>query len=381
MQIIGVDPHKGSHTAAAVTAEGVVLDQLRVVSSKRQVDRLLGWAKCWPQRIWAVEGARGVGRLLAQQLVARGETVVDVPASLSTKVRLLSGGSGRKTDTADAVAAGLAAIHRQDLRQVVVEDQHQVMRLLSVRRGQLSSARTQAAVRLHVVLAELSAGGLTKRLSVTQASALLVKIRPVTAVDTLRKRLARDLLADIKRLDTQLKVNHADIEAAVAATGTTLMSVPGIGVLTAAKILAQTGPVHRFANRSHFASYAGVAPIDASSGEVCRHRLSRRGNRQLNAALHTVAITQTREHGQGRAFYDKKINEGKTKREARRALKTHLSHTIFAVMVADHEREQRSPGGQTGATPRSSAVDQSPTADTSEKSLPGLPIQAKPNAA
>lgn len=381
MQMIGVDPHKGSHTAAAVTAQGAVIDQIRVVSSKRQVDRLLRWAARWPQRQWAVEGARGVGRLLAQQLVARGEVVIDVPAALSTKVRLLSGGSGRKTDAADAVAAGLAAIHRHDLPRVVVEGECVVLRLLSARRGQLSSARTQAAVRLHAVLAELVPGGLAKRLSADAAVAALAKIHPLTEADKVRKRLAKDLLADIKRQDTQLKTNRAEIEAALLTTRTSLMSVPGIGVLTAAKILAQTGTIHRFASRSHFASYAGVAPIDASSGDLCRHRLSRRGNRQLNAALHTAAITQIREPGKGRDFYDKKISEGKTKREARRALKTHLSHAVFAIMIKDQEQAQGSPRGQLGAATKSSAVDQTPTADTSEKSLPGLQPKPKPNAA
>jgi hypothetical protein len=121
VQIIGIDPHKGSHTAVAIGADETVISTVRVPSSRRQVDRLLGFAAPWPQRVWAVEGAAGVGRLLAQQLVARGERVLDVPPALSTRVRVLSGQSGRKTDTHDATAVALAALHNPALTVVVAE--------------------------------------------------------------------------------------------------------------------------------------------------------------------------------------------------------------------------------------------------------------------
>jgi len=116
MQVLGVDPHKGSHTAAAVAPDGTVLGRTRVVSSRRQAQRLIAWAAPWPERVWAVEGASGIGRLLAQQLVAAGEPVLDVPAALATRVRVLSGQSGRKTDAHDAVAVATAAIHHPRLR-------------------------------------------------------------------------------------------------------------------------------------------------------------------------------------------------------------------------------------------------------------------------
>jgi transposase len=378
MQIIGIDPHKGSHTAVTLGGDGMLTKTVRVASSGRQVDRLLAFASSWPDRVWAVEGAAGVGRLLAQQLVARGERVLDVPPSLSTRVRVLSGHSGRKTDTHDATAVALAAVHSPALAVVVLEDHTRGLRLLSDRRHQLAAARTQAVSRLHGLLVELVEGGAPQRLSATTAAAMLRRIHPATDVDAIRKELARDLLDDLKRLDTKLATNRARICEAVEASGTTLTTIQGIGSITAARILGHSGVIARFPDRAHYASYAGAAPIEASSGKVERHRLSRRGNRQLNSALHGVAITQIRHPGAGRDYYAKKIAEGKTSGEARRALKRHLADLVYATLVTD---AQRSPGGQVGASTRSSAADPIPMANTSDKSLPGLQLEATTNLA
>jgi len=378
MQVIGIDPHKGSHTAVAISSDEKVIASVRVESSRRQVDRLVAFAAPWPQRVWAVEGAAGVGRLLAQQLVARGERVLDVPPSLSTRVRVLSGRSGRKTDAHDARAVAIAALHNPNLVEVALEDFSRGLRLLSDRRGQLVASRTQAVTRLHSLLAELVEGGAPQSLTAEKAAVILRSIRHSTDVDVIRKELARDLLDDVKRLDAKLAANQARIVEAVSASGTTLTEIPGIGPVTAAKIIGHTGLIGRFPDRGHYASYAGTAPIEASSGAVERHRLSRRGNRQLNSALHGVAITQMRHPGPGRDFYDRKIAEGKTRGEARRALKRHLSDKVFATLVTD---AQRSPGRQVGATRESSAAGQSPTANTSERSVPGLRKQATPRVA
>lgn len=378
MQVIGVDPHKGSHTAVAISVDEKVIKSVRVESSRRQVDRLLAFASEWPERVWAVEGAAGVGRLLAQQLVARGERVLDVPPSLSTRVRVLSGRSGRKTDAHDARAVAVVALHNPNLVQVSVEDFSRGLRLLSDRRGQLVATRTQTVTRLHSLIAELLEGGAAQSLTADKAAAVLRGIRPVTDVDAIRKELARDLLEDLRRLDARLDANAARIAEAVVASGTTLTEIAGIGPITAAKIIGHSGVISRFPDRGHYASYAGTAPIEASSGDVQRHRLSRRGNRQLNSALHGVAITQMRHPGPGRDFYDRKIAEGKTRGEARRALKRHLSDKVYATLVTD---AQRSPGRQVGATRESSAAGQTPTANTSERSVPGLQKKATTDAA
>ena len=378
MQVIGVDPHKGSHTAVAITSEEAVVASVRVQASRRQVDRLLAFAAPWPERVWAVEGAQGVGRMLAQQLVARGERVVDVPPSLSTRVRVLSGRSGRKTDAHDARAVAVAALRQPGLAVVRAEDPSRGLRLLSDRRAQLVAARTQAVTRLHALLAELVEGGAPQSLSAERATAILRRIRPASDVDIIRKELARDLLEDLRRLDAKLAANSARIAEAVAAAGTTLTQIQGIGPITAARIISHSGNPARFATRGHYASYAGTAPIEASSGTVERHRLSRRGNRQLNSALHGVAITQMRHPGAGKDYYERKIAEGKTRGEARRALKRHISDRVFATLVAD---AQRSPGRQVGATRESSAAGQTPTASTSERSVPGLQKKATTDAA
>jgi transposase len=355
-----------------------VIASVRIAASRRQVERLLAFAAAWPERFWAVEGAQGVGRMLAQQLVARGERVVDVPPSLSTRVRVLSGRSGRKTDAHDARAVAVAALRQPNLAVVAAEDSSRGLRLLSDRRAQLTAARTQTVTRLHGLLAELVEGGAPQSLSAEQAATILRRIRPVGEVDVIRKELARDLLDDLRRLDAKLAANATRIAEAVHDSGTTLTEIQGVGPITAARIIGHSGNPARFPTRGHYASYAGTAPIEASSGTVERHRLSRRGNRQLNSALHGIAITQMRHPGLGRDYYDRKLAEGKTRGEARRALKRHLSDRVFATLVAD---AQRSPGRQVGATRESSAAGQSPTANTSERSVPGLRKQATPRVA
>jgi transposase len=381
VQVIGVDPHKGSYTAAVVSASGEPVDEVRVVASGKQLQRLLGWAQRWPDRCWAVEGARGVGRLLAQQLVAAGEQVVDVPAALATRVRVLSGSSGRKSDSQDARAVAIAAMHAAHLSQVTAEDHSQVLRLLAERRQQLSPARTQAVARLHQLLAELLPGGAKRRLSADTAAALLRRIKAEDTVTRCRRDLARELLEDLRRLDRRLADNEARTRQAVAVSGSTLTEIQGIGPLVAGRILGHVGDVTRFADRAHFAAYSGAAPIEASSGTVQRHRLSRNGNRQLNSALHTMAITQMVHPGAGRDYYRRKISEGKTPGEARRALKRHLANVIYARLVADHQRAAASPGGHVGAALTSSAADSTPSISTSDKSLPGLNEHPTPQVA
>ncbi len=301
-----------------------------------------------------------------------------MPPSLSTRVRVLSGRSGRKTDAHDAHAVAIVALHNQSLVEVALEDHSRGLRLLSDRRAQLTAARTQTVTRLHALLAELVEGGAPQSLSADKAAAILRRVRPVTDVDAIRKELARDLLDDLKRLDTKLSANADRIAEAVTASGTGLTEIPGVGPITAARIIGHTGAIARFPTRGHYASYAGTAPIEASSGDVERHRLSRRGNRQLNSAIHGVAITQMRHPGPGRDFYDRKLAEGKTRGEARRALKRHITDRIHATLLHD---AQRSPGRQVGASLQSSAAGQTPTANTSEKSVPGLRKKATPRVA
>ena len=185
-----------------------------------------------------------------------------------------------------------------------------MLRLLSERRDDLAEERTRTANRLHALLRDLIAGGAKRNLTAEQAAALLRGVRPVTAADVQRKALSRELVADLRRLDTALPRNGEDIAAAVAAHGTSVTQIHGIGPVLAAKIIGHTSAVERFPTRHHYASYCGTAPIEASSGEQRRHRLSRAGNRQLNRALHLVAVCQIRTSGPGREFYQRKLGEG-----------------------------------------------------------------------
>ncbi|GAA2656014.1 hypothetical protein GCM10010400_11030 [Streptomyces aculeolatus] len=161
-------------------------------------------------------------------------------------------------------------------------------------------------------------------------------LRPVTATDNCRRDLARDLLADLRRIDRQIRDNGAQMRDALAAVRTPLTTLPGLGTVLAAKLLGHVGDVSRFPSEHHFASYTGTAPLHASSGNNTRHRLNTRGNRALNSALHIIAACQIRDGGRGREYYLRKIDEGKTPAEARRALKRRLSNMVYRTLKRDH---------------------------------------------
>jgi transposase len=290
--IIGIDPHKGSHTAAVLDRSESVIGELRVVADRRQRERLFCFAADFTPRTWAIESASGLGALLAQRLVAVGETVVDVPPTLSARVRLLDAGCTDKTDPHDARAAAIVALRHGRLRQVTPVDHTAVLRLLVDRHHDLG-LRTQAICRLHALLCGLP-GGAGRLLSAPQAGRILRRVRPMGPVELERKRIALELLGDVRRFDNQLPATNQRIAEAVLASGTTVTDIHGIGPLGAAIILGHTGDIDRFPTRGHYGRDTGTAPIAASSGPTQRHRLTPRGNRQLNRALHVAAVTQIR---------------------------------------------------------------------------------------
>jgi transposase len=349
--IIGVDPHKRSHTAVVLDECEEICAQLRVEASPRRVDRLLAWAPAG-ERLWAIENANGLGRLLAQQLLARGETVVDVPATLSARARKLSGHSARKTDEFDARSVVIAASHNRGLRQVVAEDDTMVLRMLVDRRWQLVSQRQRTIVQLHALLTEMVPAGAAAHLSSKKAARLLTTIRPHGAVEQTRKQMARELLADWRRQNTAITKATRRLSDQVGAHNTTLTEIYGIGTVGAATILGLVGDIGRFPTRGHFAAFNGTAPLEASSGDVRRHRLSRRGDRQLNKVLHVAARTQARHGGPGQIYYERKLAEGKSKMEALRALKRQLSDVVYRRLLADQQAREAARGGQTGTSPK-----------------------------
>lgn len=337
--MIGIDPHKGSHAAAAVDAREEALAELEVRASSRQIRELLNWAERFALRCWAIESANGHGYLLAQQLVAAGEHVVDVPSTLSARVRVLDSTRSQKNDPNDARSVAIVALRHPNLRVVQAEDHVAVLRILARRHKQLAGLKTQAACRLHAVLATLVPGGMGKEMVPRQASALLRRVRPATMVEAERKHLSHQLLREVRRLETELAASKTRLSVAVEASGTTVTDIYGVGPVVAGLLIGYSGDVSRFPTRNHYAAYTGTAPIEASSGHKKRHRLNPRGNRMLNHALHLIAITQLRyPTTEGRVFYERKLEEGKTKKEAIRALKRRLSDVVYRHLQADQQQ-------------------------------------------
>ena len=179
--IIGIDPHKASHTAVAVSGDEDELARLKVRASREQVDQLLSWAAAFPSRTWAIEGAEGLGFLLAQQLVTAGETVVDVPATLAARTRVLGTGRSNKNDPNDAMSVAVTALRTRDLRRVSSVGNSEVLRLLSKRNLDIGRQRSRTVSRLHALLVELAPGGIAREINVSNASAFLAGITPVTS--------------------------------------------------------------------------------------------------------------------------------------------------------------------------------------------------------
>ncbi len=413
--IIGVDPHKLSATIEVVDPGGVKLGEGRFATDKAGFAAMRGYVnRLEPdraRRVWAIEGANGAGRSVAQRLLAAGERVVDVPAKLAARVRLFDTGHNRKTDALDAHSIAMVAVsseHRDGLRELCEDGELEAIRMLCDRRDELSRQRIQTVNRIHRLLAELVPGTKKKDLSAQQAKAILVTVRPRDIAGKTRRRMVAELIDDLVRVDRRLKAMKADQAAAVRERGSSLLDLYGIGPAGAARILADVGDVRRFADRNRFASWTGTAPLDASSGEQIRHRLSRAGNRRMNHVIYIAAVVQIRNDTPGRDYYRRKLAAGKTPLEALRCLKRRISDAVYRQLLADARRNAEpaaavdhiddqvgseqaeaaavgaGPGGHCGATKESSATDLTPHVGTSDKPLHGpaeptlQPVNAAP---
>jgi transposase len=384
---IGVDPHKLSVTIEVVDDNETVLATGRFSTDKAGYAAMLKHVSAWPKRVWAVEGSNGAGRPLAQRLLADGEHVVDVPAKLAARARLFDTGHNRKTDAHDAHAVAVVAVRTAGLRVLSYDVELEALRMLADRREELTRQRVQTVNRLQRLLSELTPGQAKKDITTLQAKAILASVRPRDLAGKTRRRLAAEQLAELVAVEKKIKALTKELKAMVIARGSTLMDLPGVGPVVAARILADVGDVARFADRNRFASWTGTAPLDASSGEQIRHRLSRAGNRKMNHMLHIAAATQARLDTEGRRYYRRKLAEGKTRMEAMRCLKRRISDAVYRQLLADanataleaedETAEQQTedvgtgPGGHCGATQESSAVDLPPHIDTSDQPLPG----------
>jgi transposase len=352
--VIAIDPHKASWTAAAVDESLQPLGTIRVSVNRDGYRSLHRFASRWRGSMWAIEGASGVGAPLAARLAEDGVEVIDVPAKLATRVRVLSTGHGRKNDDADAVSVGIAALTASQLSTAAIDGAVVALRAVVDHRDDLVKTRTQTINRLHVVLTNLVPGGAPHDLTAERAAALLRGMRARDTAGKALRALAADLISEIRQLDNRIAKAARDIEAAVTASGTSLTQLCGIGSVSAGKILSRVGDIGRFRSAAAFASYTGTAPIEVSSGEVSRHRLSRAGDRQLNACLHVMALVQMRSHPQGRAYYQRKRSEGKSHKEAMRCLKRRLSDQVYRQLISD--KRKADPGGHSGAAPSSCAA-------------------------
>ncbi len=270
----------------------------------------------------------------------------------------------------------VAAVRAKDLRVLAVDPQLQVLRMLVERREALTRRRVQTVARLQALLAELLPGQAKKDITTGQAKRMLASVRPRDVAGKTRRRIAAEELAELVVVEAKMKKATAELKALVADRGSHLTLILGVGPVVAARVLADVGDVARFADRNRFASWTGTAPLDASSGEQNRHRLSRAGNRRVNHMIHIAAISQLRVDSEGRAYYQRKRAEGKKPLEALRCLKRRISDAIYRQLVADSaafllDGVDAGPGGQCWASLQSSAAGFHPQTDTSDQPLPG----------
>ena len=381
--LIAVDPHKAHNTLAVIDpTTRTVVANAEFANSVDGYGQMMRFANRWRCRRWAVEGCHGAGRSLGQFLVGRQESVVDVPAKLAARVRVFSQGHGRKTDRDDAYSIGLAALEGAGVLELRADDSLVALRLLCDRREELVAARTRSVCRLHRLLCELTPGGLSRELSAAKAASVLARLRPRDEVGKIRRALAVQHRADIRGLDRQLKTVRTQIVELVEDNGTGLTGLFGVGPVIAGRILTEVGDIERFKTNDHFASYNGTAPIDVSSGEQIRHRLSRAGNRRINHAIHMMAVTQIRNRNStGRAYYERKRLEGKTGKEALRCLKRRLSDVIYRQLLADVGKLQRCGSPTTERpTPPTSTSRTKPSPAVTPRPRPRRPLASKPGS-
>jgi transposase len=334
MIVIGVDVHKQSVTAVAVDEAGRMLDEKTVAVGG---DELLGWAAALAgERLWAVEDCRRLTVWLERQLLAGGEELVRVPPKLTVPERR-AGRERGKSDPIDALAIARAALREPDLprphegEQVYVE-----IKLLVDHRDDLVDERRRVQQRLRWHLYQLDPTfAVPLRLLARPSHLERVSRWLARQEQELQVRLARELTTRIRALTRLIDELDQELERRTAETAPALLDVPGCGAVTAAKLLAEIGPIDRFRSDAQLARHSGVAPLEASSGRTQRHRLDRGGNRQLNAALYRMAITQARYHPQARAYLERKRAEGKSRREAIRCLKRLLARVVFNTLKAE----------------------------------------------
>lgn len=344
MIVIGIDPHKTTHTAVAVDAvTGELRGELSVPATPAGAERLLGWAHSLAvEPVFALEDCRHVTRSLERFLSARGQWAVRVPPKLMAGTRRSARTRG-KSDAIDALAVARAYLREPTLPRIEADECTRELKLLLDHREDLVQERTRIQGRLRWHLHELELGSDVPAGALDRASWLSrLGRRLARGEQTTLVQIAREQLRRIGELTRRIDELEGQLAQLVRVQAPALTELPGCGVLTAAKIIAEAGPVTRFASDGALALHAGVAPLEVASGQRRRHRLNRSGNRQLNCALHRIAITQGRVHPPARAYLERKQAEGKSRREALRCLKRHLARTVYRTLRAIEEEKMPS---------------------------------------
>jgi transposase len=334
MIVIGLDVHKQSVTALAIDEAGRPLGEKVVMVGS---DELLGWAAALSdQRLWAVEDCRQLTRWLERQLLSAGEELVRVPPKLTVPERR-AGRTRGKSDPIDALAIARAALREPDLSRPRADEQvFRDLKLLVDHRDDIVDERRRTQQRLRWHLHALDPTFVVPLRMLGRSSHLERVSRWLARRDQeMQVRLARELVAACRSLNRKIAELDQELEQRVTVVAPALLELPGCAAVTAAKLLAEVGPIDRFKTDAQLARHSGVAPLEASSGRSQRHRLDRGGNRQLNAALYRIAITQSRYHPGAYAYLERKRAEGKSRREAIRCLKRQLVRVVFNTLKAN----------------------------------------------
>jgi len=336
MVMLGIDAHKRTHTVVAVDVLGRELG-VRTTTATTTEDHLelLRWASQFgADRVWAVEDCRHLSRRLERDFLAVGERIVRVPPKLMAHARDAARSYG-KSDPIDALAVARAALRHPDLPTAQLDGPARELRLLVDHREDLVAERTRCVNRLRWHLHELDPSWDPPARSLIRVKNLDAVAARLATIEGMTARIATDIVARVRDLTVAERALEREITTRVHELAPTLLGIVGVGALTAAKLVAEVADVRRFKSKDAFARHNGTAPLPVWSGTHERHRLSRTGNRQLNAAIHRIAVTQKRCHDDAKAYLERRAVLGNSNREALRALKRRISDTVFRALVQD----------------------------------------------
>ena len=343
MVVVGADVHKRTHTFVAVDAVGKQVGQVTVAAVTEGHRKALAWARerFGDELVWAIEDCRHLSARLERDLLTAGQHVVRVPPKMMAEQRRVARTRG-KSDPIDALAVARAYLREPSLPVASHDETSRELKLLVDRRETLVAQRTAVINSLLWRVHELDPAHAPKAGSLDLAKHQQALRGWLTTLDGVVAELALDELDDIIALTARAKAYEKRITARTEQAAPTLLAMPGVGALTAAKLVGESAGASRFHSEAAFARHAGVAPIPVWSGNTAgRVRMTRSGNRQLNAALHRIAITQIRLEGSlGKTYYEKKKAEGMSNREALRCLKRRLARVVFHHLTTDHTTDQ-----------------------------------------